>query len=130
LLAAERGQRQVGDLEVALGHRGGTLGAGRRRESAGHRFSCFYGVRPAFHSTPRLSTASATPPPPPRSRSCGCPFAAWRLIRSNHNSKIAVVWGGDSERDDRSSTCRPVHPPVWYRARLWDPPITMTLRIY
>ncbi|GIF07148.1 hypothetical protein Asi03nite_46860 [Actinoplanes siamensis] len=31
---------------------------------------------------------------------------------------------GDSERGDRSKPAAPFIPPVWYRARPWDPPIT------
>ena len=30
----------------------------------------------------------------------------------------------NSERDDRLKPIAPFIPPVWYRARLWDPPIT------
>jgi len=32
--------------------------------------------------------------------------------------------GPDSERDDELSLAAPFIPPVWYRARPWDPPIT------
>jgi hypothetical protein len=45
LLAAERGEREIGDLVVALGHRGGTL----RREGAGHQGSwCTGSKQPAI----------------------------------------------------------------------------------
>ena len=30
----------------------------------------------------------------------------------------------NSERDDRPKPAAPFIPPVWYRARPWDPPIT------
>ncbi|GLY01172.1 hypothetical protein Acsp01_15510 [Actinoplanes sp. NBRC 101535] len=32
--------------------------------------------------------------------------------------------GRDSERGDEPKLAAPFIPPVWYRARLWDPPIT------
>ena len=35
-----------------------------------------------------------------------------------------MATGGHSERGDRPKPAAPFIPPVWYRARPWDPPIT------
>ncbi|GIE66182.1 hypothetical protein Apa02nite_022900 [Actinoplanes palleronii] len=43
--------------------------------------------------------------------------AAWRRV-------ARLELGADSERGDRPKPAAPFIPPVWYRARPWDPPIT------
>ncbi|GAA2858052.1 hypothetical protein GCM10010443_20540 [Actinoplanes cyaneus] len=39
-------------------------------------------------------------------------------------SRWRAAGGRNSERGDRSKPAAPFIPPVWYRARPWDPPIT------
>ena len=132
LLAAERGERQVGHLVVALGEgRGPGLGrrATERREGAGHESSCRTGLlRDRPHYAPRrrlrhtrcaapLRQLHASPTSPATPTVRGTPPGAQRAGR----------WGMSGFR---SAPRRPVHPPGLVPPRVTRTFVAITLRGY
>jgi hypothetical protein len=54
---------------------------------------------------------------------CGAGFG-YRAVMSAREGGVSGWQGADSERGGRPKPAAPFIPPVWYRARPWDPPIT------